>query len=252
MKCRAAGFEPVNTVGLDFVDALHRRIPDVDVVDFDGIGNYSDRLTHTLFQIAKCRPDVVLCATIMGARETDAAREMVLQDFIETRYRTSFNTVASPRHSTRAFLALSAICGYDNIDFELDQCCVHVRRVIWDIYISESNQPMIWIACDLRAHDESAEKAAREWYAAARKCPIPIPLDRCVTIDPRTQDRFFGVPCSVADSERATCSSQIRIAISRARINHWGKKNKDPNFNFETIERESGRRPLQLPRIDWQ
>jgi hypothetical protein len=59
----------VNTVGLDFEDALDRRTPEVDVIDFDGMGNIGNNLVFLLQKIAHKRPNVILGVTILAGRE---------------------------------------------------------------------------------------------------------------------------------------------------------------------------------------
>lgn len=125
----------INTIGLDFEDALDRRIPEVDIIDFDGMSCLNSNLTEMLQRIVAKRPRAVYGITLLAGRELDVFNRLVKSD--ENTSRTSFNTVVNPNHERRLQTLLAYIRSQET-------CIHHIHEIAWDVYMSTSRQPMLW------------------------------------------------------------------------------------------------------------
>lgn len=150
-KLETLGLPRVNTVGLDFEEALERRVPEVDVVDFDGMSCLHPDLIQMLRRITRKRDNCVFGVTLLGGRET------VLQP---RQYRnidqTSFGTKTNPNHSQRlqGLFNLLLDDGPGKTEFDDYPCFGHITRIVWDVYTSISRQPMIWSVFNLESHKQ--------------------------------------------------------------------------------------------------
>ena len=172
----------VNTVGLDFEDALNRRVPNVDVIDFDGMGNLSDKLGYMIGRITQSRTKAVFGITILAGRENISAGmwNILLKAYSQYKKdymnKTSFETDVNVNHFNRLSL-LTMMLNYgrtdakDTIKINNKKCQIHITKLYWDVYISISNQPMLWAIYRCEPHQklnfESYKKIIRNTYCLA-------------------------------------------------------------------------------------
>lgn len=156
-KLDKLGLPRVNTVGLDFEEALETRVPEVDVIDFDGMSNLHGNLIDMLRRILENRPKGTLGITILAARET---RDYAPKDSQITWLRyldggvTSFDQQINIHHEDRLDTLLTSITGgYD--DDGIAFCSRHVTYLEWDVYMSTSKQPMLWCVVNYEPHHSS-------------------------------------------------------------------------------------------------
>ncbi len=212
---RAKGFPDVNGVGLDFEDALARRVPDVDVIDFDGMSCLHDKLVAMISRVVSSRPRAVYGATLLGGREQ--RRSGLFASFIRvqkhmrasgdsTRWvtSTSFGTHVSEGHAERVLLLttfglsgrmhpsgpykkLSEMSEAEKVEdaraakeIEHSPCRIHIHHLMWDVYISTSHQPMVWVVADCRPHKEF--KSYRELLRLCRDTSL-LAIPHCQNVD---------------------------------------------------------------------
>ena len=112
MKLSILKLPKINTVGLDFEDALNRRVPEVDIIDFDGMGNIGNNMAFMLQNITKKRPNTVFGVTVLGGRENNSIYGIIIKTMpiVPSRVcHTSFGTPVTARHSLRLFVLLNLI-----------------------------------------------------------------------------------------------------------------------------------------------
>ncbi|MEN6507510.1 MAG: hypothetical protein ABFD63_01765 [Smithella sp.] len=109
MKLDKLSLPKVNTVGLDFEYALDHRIPAVDVIDFDGMGNVGNKMAFMLGKITESRPNAVYGVTVLAGRETDNIYGIWVKNLPPVASHTSFGTLVHSRHSQRLFVLLNII-----------------------------------------------------------------------------------------------------------------------------------------------
>ncbi len=157
MTLDSLGLPRVNTVGLDFEDALERRVPEVDVVDFDGTGNINHNLFKMLSRASSGRKSAVFGLTLLGGREGrgESFTSSVLSSSPDKAIRTSFGTLTSWRHHRRMRLAVDlGLCSdISTTGDKAPMCVAHVAKKAWDVYVSSSRQPMIWVVVRLQPHE---------------------------------------------------------------------------------------------------
>lgn len=214
IKLKSMGLPKVNTVGLDFEDALDRRIPSVDVIDFDGMGNISNKLAYMLGNITQSRPKAVYGITIMAGRESIGgsgifAVVLKVSPYMAASNKTSFGTTVNKNHVVRLWLVLNGmanakpvLCRPNSVkklapeekairlkmtDQELDeeydimmkdipvsQCRVHITKMYWDVYMSISKQPMLWTIFSCEPHKKLTKKQYMKIFLATNKFHAPI------------------------------------------------------------------------------
>lgn len=177
-KLKSLGLPTVNTVGLDFEDALNRRIPpDINIIDFDGMSCLHDNLVTMLSRIVASRPEAVYGITILGGRESknnasdrfncygpgklaervgEESPDLLDNSFLalfkvieKEKVPTSFGTNVNSSHERRLRDLISAITSTND---DRPSCIAHISRVIWDVYISTSKQPMVWCVIKSSPH----------------------------------------------------------------------------------------------------
>jgi len=186
-KLDKLGLPRINTCGLEFEEALEKRVPEVNIIDFDGMSCIHQKLLDMLHRIVNKRPNVLYGLTLLGGREqskndtrfafsekaqynkvrnyfpeelfvgTDTEGVIVVQKNLldefahlvthaQTR-ETSFGTIVNASHHDRLSVVFEAFndpskAGTKYVD--ASKCKIHVIEVRWDVYVSISNQPMIW------------------------------------------------------------------------------------------------------------
>lgn len=157
----------INTVGLDFEDALNRRVPEVDIVDFDGMSQLHDKLVDMLYRITVTRPRAVYGLTILAGREVkDTIYNTALKESKDPTVRdmmrgsswprhTSFGTEIDHNHIQRLMFALWGL--YSPRRHEHGRgvsypCRVHLTKMLWDVYVSTSHQSMLWCVASCQPH----------------------------------------------------------------------------------------------------
>lgn len=166
-KIRAAGYSDVNGIGMDFFRAMRERVPEVDIIDFDGTGCLDLEFSKDLTMLILDRPQIILCLMILAGRERDYFREGILEHNQATEdrpYHTSFNTEIRASHFTRMTILARLVSGklvkslLDDRP-ELDTSCfTHVERLFWDVYKSISGQPMLWTVVKYSPHCRISDK----------------------------------------------------------------------------------------------
>jgi hypothetical protein len=162
MKLKSLNLPIVNTVGLDFEKALETRIPEVDVIDFDGMSCLNDRIIDSLSRIVFLRKTGIYGFTILGGRENQKWFQQIKVGHSITR--TSFNTEVNTNHSQRLALLLHLLripnpelnlLNEDSIKrIQKFPCSYHIQSILWDTYFSISKQPMIWSIIQISKHQE--------------------------------------------------------------------------------------------------
>lgn len=174
-RLKSLNLPTVNTVGLSFEDAITRRVPeDVSVIDFDGMSCLHDSLVDMIQRIVQKRPRAIHAITILAGRESSksdrygtfkpgALTDKVLESYPQWRSQgykevvdvcektlipTTFGTKVRTSHWRRLRSLLSDAIGMSK-DFT---CTAHITRVIWDVYVSISKQPMLWCAVKSEPH----------------------------------------------------------------------------------------------------
>jgi hypothetical protein len=148
MKLARLGLPRVNVVGVDFEKALMQRVPKVDVVNFDGTKPLSQEMADSLFRMAKLRPTAVWAVTFLAARESRGRFTAPLfkacaccRNGERYRCRTSFNRDVNARHYRRTASILH---------WFQDSTSRKVKKFFWDVYLSQSRQPIGWVALSLK------------------------------------------------------------------------------------------------------
>lgn len=176
MKLDSLGLPRVNTVGMEFEEALERRVPEVDIVDFDGMSCLHGKLVQSLSRIIESRPKVTLGMTLLAARETGlfsmtvefpdrwaqkTIYETSMLNRLEGIRHTSFGTpVINIRHLERIWVALYTIASpyFARRTETMEECKIHFTRVLWDTYKSISNQTMCWFIVNSEPHHKLSGK----------------------------------------------------------------------------------------------
>lgn len=151
-KLDKLGFPRVNTVGLDFEEALERRVPEVDVVDFDGMSCLHEKLIDMLYCIVTSRPSAVYGVTILAGREMEEEFKPISKedDPVFAAYFSGFTNTHYGEKVRRSHEAR-----VDRLLANLGTrkpCKIHIPRATWDMYISTSNQPMVWCVFQVIPH----------------------------------------------------------------------------------------------------
>lgn len=149
----ALGLPRVNTIGLDFFEALERKVGDVDIIDFDGTGCLTDHLVEKIGCSVAIRRVSVYSLTLLGGRETHHNQTTILKDVMKEEFQdiaiTSFGTTTPASHRARVKTMMMAFVDVGKTN---RPCLFHATKILWDVYLSTSNQPMIWMATKLEPH----------------------------------------------------------------------------------------------------
>jgi hypothetical protein len=172
-KLKTLELPKVKTAGVDWTRAIRERLgPDgADIINFDGMGCFHTDLGQLLRDtIVEARPSVI-AVNMLGGREALKERQFLnhsrqhrvasVEDSIPRV--TTFGRSVNPNHGERVRAILK-----DATDFR-DECLVHVTSIAWDVYQSESNQPMVWCVAELKRHSErdtSWHPVERRWCLA--------------------------------------------------------------------------------------
>lgn len=219
LRLRRNGSPDVNTVGVDFESAVLDKMPPPDIVNFDGMGNLSARLTKMLGRIIKKTPKrAIVAATLLAGRENSKQNAMAAIAFADARIMSSrrgdgvvaspFGTPLSRNDMSRLGLAVL----FSTIDD--GQCVAHVVDIKWDGYVSSSNQKMLWFAAQIEHHSDAwAERARASLRSGAtpRLCSM-----RAV--------KFGAVPYCLTDTSGLS-AIQTNCAIK----SHCSERNGDRN-----------------------
>lgn len=195
-KLKTLGFPAVHTVGVDFVDALEKRVPDVDVIDFDGMSNLNKKTVELLSKVILSRnANEVIGITILSGRESlkDCWYRSVVGGksfdgsprFDEgSECHTSFGTKTNSSHKQRIRTLVGNIvykhCSHADCELGLAcrnaRCFAHVKDLKWDTYQSISGQPMVWTVFKLVPHiDHSLRKFLDDAHSRVHQIKI-LPL----------------------------------------------------------------------------
>jgi hypothetical protein len=221
MTLKREGLPMVNTIGLDFEDALTRRVPMVDVVDFDGMSCLHDAVVFMLSRVVKSRPSAIFGFTLLGGREhfttnIPAPDDRNGDEFWRTNYRvhgknipdilTSFGQQVNGRHGWRVRFLLEGIQG---AGCKSRECVVHVQRVVWDVYQSTSGQPMCWAVVDCEPHTTISPFNTGQLRKAQKAIKGLVPMPFCCR-EKRRAARFEGeqIPFDVGMAACSCCGTQ--------------------------------------------
>lgn len=204
-KLKSLRLPSVQTIGLDFEEALQTRIPDVDVIDFDGMGCLSINLVHMLKRIALTRRKGVYCITLLGGRESNSLTWMFRdsEDKIlpASSVKTSFGTDVNENHARRLHNCINALCIDDSQkdpNNALGECIIHLTKLLWDSYMSISKQPMVWGVVAVEPHTSITAK--RLLKLRQMKSPL-LDLPACV-LPKLTQVEFTAFQSALDSTDK--------------------------------------------------
>lgn len=135
---REDGYPRPDVVVGDLADVLSGR-GTYDIVSFDGMGCVSKSLIGYLRRLAACvRDGGVFTATVLAGREANPHARAMLR---------AIGGAANGSHPLRAWCILNAIAtGEDG------KCLWHPKRLTGRVYVSHTNQPMLWVATRMERH----------------------------------------------------------------------------------------------------
>lgn len=184
-KLDKLGFPRVNTVGLDFEEALERRVPEVDVVDFDGMSCLHGKLLDMVYRIMVSRPSCVFGVTILAGRESEDRFKPInfddggltlpdeLKRQMEIFYGESYEEVharflaeETTNTSFQDHVRRSHECRRRTLLTELGSrqpCLIHITSSVWDVYVSSSRQPMLWCVFKTTPHQPIPLHRSDSW-----------------------------------------------------------------------------------------
>jgi hypothetical protein len=179
MTLKKNNLPQINTIGLDFEDALLRRVPTVDIIDFDGMGCLSNKLDNMLNRIVRTRPEAVYGITILCGRESRPSGiwGILIKNIpLHKITKTSFGTDINPNHFQRLWLLLNiCLSGKTGGDIESKPICItHIKKIIWDVYMSISKQPMLWVICKIEKHKKINEREKIKMFVNTNKICCPV------------------------------------------------------------------------------
>ncbi len=165
------GLPRVHTVGLDFEEALERRVPEVDIIDFDGMSCIHASLSEQFKRIAINRQNAIYGLTFLAGREQGDERAFLSGFKNSDPVTTSFGRVVKATHRERLWMFLHSAMQVDvrshgTFEDEIQKhysevarlegrqipCATHCCCVYWDVYVSTSGQPMVWCAVEVQPH----------------------------------------------------------------------------------------------------
>lgn len=166
---KKSGLPTVRTYGVDWTRAVATLGP-VHVVNFDGMGCLHDNLLNTVSATVDAVRPRVLAFNMLGGREQfdDRTRlkayHQFRSDWAGERLpsRTSFGKVVNPNHAER----IRTVVHMGTMGPWREVCRTHVTSIAWDVYQSESRQPMVWAVAALKPHtdrDRSWLLVEKQW-----------------------------------------------------------------------------------------
>lgn len=176
----------INTYRLDFEDALDRKIPAVDIIDFDGMGCLNNKLSVMLQRITLSRPKAVYGVTLLGGRESIKSGPwwpMIKHLPINKTVKTSYGSSVNRNHYARVWILLNVIMNGNVIDKEGPNCNIeefnsvcrsHITKIFWDVYMSISKQPMIWVVMKITSHKKLKLKTLKKIMKNTKHMYSPI------------------------------------------------------------------------------
>lgn len=154
------GYPRINTVSGEFYDALLEQVPFVDIVDFDGTGNLHTNFTRKLALMIEVLPTSIFIVNMLVGREQDT--DEGFGGFIKLWKRAGYGDLTGIKHSSFGTsiealhlnrLQLLFLHGFSGCDYLYRKGCdFHVEKFMWDVYRSESNQSMLWVAAKIGPH----------------------------------------------------------------------------------------------------
>lgn len=164
---RRDGLPDVRTAGVEWQRAM-AETSGTYIVNFDGMGCFHEDLVELMREtVTNARPSIV-AVNMLGGREQAVERlsirtnqELRSTDGAELPKVTTFGKRVNPNHAERVWHVLKG-----TIDLEPDTCLVHLTSVAWDVYMSESRQPMVWCVAGLKPHshnDKSWHRVEQQW-----------------------------------------------------------------------------------------
>jgi len=168
-KVKAAGYGPVNAIGMDFTEALDTRIPRVDILNFDGKGILDLDLALEVLVWVLANPSIIISITIQAARDGNLREATENEEWTpENRdYQTSFQTIVRKSHYVRLGLLLKVLTGtnlrshFQRQGVQGSHCFTHIKRVFWDVYVSRKT-PMLWTVTKHEPHHSLSLKEFRK------------------------------------------------------------------------------------------
>lgn len=164
-RLKREGLPRIHTSGRDWLAAIG-RFGGLDVANFDGMGCLSYGLCQLVREtVSIARPRVLAVNMLAGREDVEFSNWISIAssnfkgpgegDYVRTTYGKS----VSSRHINRIRLLLSAA-----LEFDLPRCHLHVKSVGWDVYVSESNQPMVWAVADFVKHENDLSLQKRSFH----------------------------------------------------------------------------------------
>jgi hypothetical protein len=169
LRLKTLGLPTVKTAGVEWERAITSTFVQgqgrgVDVVNFDGTGCLSPDLVNLLAETVSTAKPKVMAVNMLAGREWGGkyglgsyAKTFAPQNVDSVT--TSYGRKVNPNHAGRLAVLLTSVLNRHKQS--PSQCDVHVVKTRWDVYTSESGQPMVWCVAGMMAHDEAVRRSAR-------------------------------------------------------------------------------------------
>jgi hypothetical protein len=153
-KLDRLGYPRVKTAGVEWERAIRERLGGhrADILNFDGMGNYSLDLVNLLRSSVHIARPRVVAVNMLAGRETGFASDVLFDDASDRLCggcrKTSSGKDVRETHLKRAFTIVRTV----TMAAKGVECDWHVDSWAWDTYRSSSGQPMVWTVFEISEH----------------------------------------------------------------------------------------------------